>query len=87
MDYSIPFPDRRPRSQQIATEHSSHKRPTSVTRGSSSLNESVASHEPRTISHHRGSIRQLEREIWSINQMVAALNALFPVPGSAGELS
>ncbi len=51
------------------------------------LNESVASHESRTISHHRGSIRQLEREIWSINQMVAALNARFPAAGSAGELS
>ena len=51
------------------------------------LNESVASHESRTISHHRGSIRQLEREILSINQMVDALNTRFPAPGSADELS
>ena len=51
------------------------------------LNESVASQESRTISHHRGSIRQLEHEIWSINQIVDALNARFPAPGSAGELS
>jgi len=51
------------------------------------LNECVAADEARTISYHRGSIRQLEHEIWSINQMVDALNARFPAPGSAGELS
>jgi hypothetical protein len=51
------------------------------------LNECIATHESRSISHHRGSIRQLEREIWSSNQMVAALNARFPAPWSAGELS
>jgi ubiquinone biosynthesis protein UbiJ len=51
------------------------------------LNETVTSQESRTISHHRGSIRQLEREIWSINRMVDALNTRFPTPGSADELS
>jgi hypothetical protein len=51
------------------------------------LNECTATTESRTISHHRGSIRQLEHEIWSINQIVDALNARFPAPGSAGELS
>jgi hypothetical protein len=49
------------------------------------LNNSVTSHESRTISHHRGSIRQLEREIWSINQMMDALNTRFPTSGSTDE--
>jgi hypothetical protein len=51
------------------------------------LNECVAADEARTISYHRGSIRQLEREIRSINQMIKALNTRFPPQGSAGELS
>lgn len=36
----------------------------------------------RSISHHRGRIRQIEGEIRSITQMIDALNARFPAAGS-----
>src|SRR6476619_3485340 len=51
------------------------------------LNNSVTTHESRTISHHRGSMRQLEREIWAIKRRMDALNTRFPTSGSTDELS
>jgi len=51
------------------------------------LNECVAADESRTISYHRGSIRQLEREIRSINQMIKALNTRFPRRGQLASLA
>jgi predicted RNase H-like nuclease (RuvC/YqgF family) len=48
------------------------------------MNECIAANAMRNVSHHRGRIRQLEREISSINQMVDALNRRFPASESYG---
>jgi hypothetical protein len=50
------------------------------------LTDCMESGETRSISHHRGRIRQLEGEIRSITHMIDALNARFPAAGSAAEL-
>jgi hypothetical protein len=46
------------------------------------LTDCMESGQMRSISHHRGRIRELEGEIRSITHMIDALNARFPVDGS-----
>jgi hypothetical protein len=50
------------------------------------LNQCLSVGAMRTVSHHRGRIRELERELWSIKQMVDAMNRRFPLPDSGAEL-
>jgi hypothetical protein len=46
------------------------------------LTDCIESGKMRSISHHRGRIRELEGEMRSITHMIDALKARFPLDGS-----